>query len=241
MSSTITHEPEGVNGRSVGAAADGAVPTPTIARPPAPSGWRHGAAWTYGVMLAASAVALLVSFILSAETLQLARHPRSSLSCDINAVLSCSAVAGSWQSEIVKLGTLSVPNAFLGIAAESVLITLAVIGMIRVSVPKWFTACTWFGGLAALAYAYWLFSQSVFVIQALCPWCLVLMFSTTVQFMALSHATVTVRRVPGHDRHPVASRRLDTYYRLHYDLMVDVVVVLALAAIILVRDGAAIF
>jgi hypothetical protein len=81
----------------------------------------------------------------------------------------------------------------------------------------------------------------MFVIQALCPWCLVLMFSTTVQFMALSHATVTVRRVPGHDHHPVASRRLDAYYRLRYDLMVDVVVVLALAAIILVRDGAAIF
>jgi uncharacterized membrane protein len=192
-------------------------------------------------MLAASAIALFVSFVLSAETLQLARHPRQSLSCDINSVLSCSAVAGSWQSEIVKLGTLSVPNAFIGIAAESVLVTLAVLGMIRVSVPRWFTVCTWIGGLAALAYAYWLFSQSMFVIQALCPWCLVLMFSTTVQFMALSHATVTARRVPGHDRHPVASRRLNAYYRLHYDLMVDVVVVLALVAIILVRDGAAIF
>lgn len=143
MSSIITHEPGGTAAAGV---------TSTIARPSAPSGWRHGAAWTYGVMLAASAVALFVSFILSAETLQLARHPRQSLSRDINAVLSCSAAAGSWRSEIVKLGTLSVPKAFIGIAAESVLVTLAVLGMIRVSVPRWFTVCTWLGGLAALAY-----------------------------------------------------------------------------------------
>ena len=37
-----------------------------------PRGWRHGATWTYLIMLLASAVALLVSFILSADTLLVA-------------------------------------------------------------------------------------------------------------------------------------------------------------------------
>ena len=103
--------------------------------------------------------------------------------------------------------------------------------------PKWFAACTWFGGLAAILYSYWLTTQSLFVIRALCPWCLALMFSTTIQFMALSHATATVQRLPGgaSDR----PRALDTYYRLNYDLMVDVVWVVAIVAIILVKDGAA--
>ena len=41
------------------------------------TGWRHSATWTYLIMLIASAVALGASFILSAETLQLARHPES--------------------------------------------------------------------------------------------------------------------------------------------------------------------
>ena len=40
-----------------------------------PRGWRHGATWTYLIMLLASAVALLVSFILSADTLKMARNP----------------------------------------------------------------------------------------------------------------------------------------------------------------------
>ncbi|MCH9274919.1 vitamin K epoxide reductase family protein [Bifidobacterium amazonense] len=200
-----------------------------------PRGWRHGATWTYLVMLAASAVALVVSFVLSAETLQLARNPNQILDCDINSVLSCSTVAQSWQSEIVKFAGLSYPNAFFGIAAESVFVTVAVIGLARVRVPRWFAACTWLGGLAAILYSYWLTSQSLFVINALCPWCLALMFSTTVQFMALSHATVTVQGLPGR------SRGLLTYYRLNYDLMADAVWIVAIVALIMVKDGAAIF
>ena len=70
-------------------------------------------------MLLASAAALFVSFMLSAETLRLARKPNQLLACDINNVLSCSDVAKSWQAELVKLGDLSFPNAFFGIAAES--------------------------------------------------------------------------------------------------------------------------
>ncbi|OZG67313.1 vitamin K epoxide reductase family protein [Bifidobacterium eulemuris] len=198
-------------------------------------GWRHSAWWTYLIMLVASAVALGASFVLAAETLQLARHPEASLGCDVNSVVSCSAVAQSWQAEIVKFGGLSYPNAFFGIAAESVFVTVAVIGMAKVAVPRWFAACTWFGGLAALAYAYWLFSQSMFVIQALCPWCLTLMFSTTIQFMALSHATVAVRGLPA------KAAGLRKYYRLGIDLMIDVLWVVALAALIIVVEGPALF
>ena len=206
---------------------------------PRPKGWRHSATWVYLVMLIASAVALAVSFVLSADTLKLARNPGQQLGCDVNAVLSCSSVAQSWQAEIVKFGGLSYPNAFFGIAAESVFVTIAVIGLARVKVPRWFATCTWLGGLAALAYSYWLTSQSLFVIQALCPWCMALMFSTTIQFMALSHATVVVQELP--PRKDGRARGLDTYYRLNYDLMVDVVWILALIAIIMVKDGPMIF
>lgn len=103
-----------------------------------PRGWRHGATWTYLIMLAASAVALVVSFVLSAETLKLARNPGQKLSCDVNAVMSCSTVAESWQAEIVRFAGLSFPNAFFGIAAESVFVTIAVIGLTKVAVPRWF-------------------------------------------------------------------------------------------------------
>ncbi len=100
-------------------------------------GWRHSATWTYHhADCLGSGVG--ASLILSAETLQLARHPESALGCVSNSVVSCSAVAQSWQAEIAKFGGLSYPNAFFGIAAESVFITIAVIGLARVKVPRWF-------------------------------------------------------------------------------------------------------
>ena len=120
-----------------------------------PRGWRHGATWTYLIMLLASAVALLVSFILSADTLKMARNPGQKLNCDVNAVLSCSTVAESWQAEIVKFAGLSFPNAFFGIAAESVFVTIAVIGLSK-------------GGRAALVravhVAWWPCRVGVFVL-----------------------------------------------------------------------------
>ena len=191
-------------------------------------GWRHSSLWTYGVMLFFSAIALLTSLILSAETLALARAPKKLLSCDFNSVVSCSRVSQAWQAEIVKFGELSFPNAFFGIAAESVFVTLAVIGMIRVRVPRWFAICTWLGGLCALAYAYWLFSQSMFVIHALCPWCIVLMFSTTMQFISLTHASVSSQKL-------LVKRfsLVESYYRLRYDLLIDALWVAALLTLIL--------
>ncbi|MFT8358048.1 vitamin K epoxide reductase family protein [Bifidobacterium aquikefiri] len=205
------------------------------------TGWRHGATWTYLVMLVASISALLVSFILSGEALELARHPNAKLECDVNALVSCSTVAQSWQAEIVHFGGLSFPNAFFGIAAESIFITIAVLGLARARTPRWFTIATWWGGLAAFLYAYWLFTQSMFVINALCPWCLCLMFATTIQFMALSHATVSVHRIPSSDRFGTLASSLASYYRLHFDLMIDVLWIVAVAALILIDKGAAIF
>lgn len=205
-------------------------------------GWRHGHVWTYLMAGIASLVALFASLILSAETLQLARNPQGRLSCDINAVVSCSTVAQSWQAELIRLGTLPIPNAFLGLAAEAVFLTLAVVGLSGVRFPSWLAGLTWFGSLLALAYATWLFTQSVFVIRALCPWCLVLMVSTSIQFMAFSHATVTVQGLPSQTgRLPGLGRGLRTYYRLHFDLMVDLVWLVALTTIILVREGSALF
>ena len=120
---------------------------------------------------------------------------RRKLGCDVNAVVSCSTVAESWQAEFIKFAGLSFPNAFFGIAAESVFVTIAVIGLSKVVVPRWFALCTWLGGLALGVRL-----LAVHPIDVrdprLCPWCLGLMFATTIQFMALSHATVSVQRMP---------------------------------------------
>ena len=202
---------------------------------------RHSASATYLIALLASVCAIAASLILSAETLYSARHPGVTLSCDVNAEVSCSTVAQSWQAEVIKLGNLSFPNAFFGISAESVFITIAVLGLAHAKFPRRFSICAWFGSLSALAYAYWLFTQSMYVINALCPWCLLLMFSTTIQFMAFSHATVTAQNIPEHNGKYAKLRNfLNTYYRLNCDLAVDTAWIGIVILLIFLKHGSAI-
>lgn len=211
-------------------------PAPVLTDDREPTGFFHGPLWNYGVMCLGAGVGLFASLMLAADTLKLARNPNKALGCDVNSVLSCSTVAESWQAEIIKFGGLSFPNAFFGICFYAVFVTVAVVGACNVRLPRWFPIATWWGGLAAISYAYWLMSQSMFVIKALCPWCMTMMFATTVMFMALSHATVTVQKIPRRHR-----KGLCTYYRMRYDLMVDIVWIFAIIALIFVKEGAAIF
>ena len=77
------------------------------------------------------------------------------------------------------------------------------------------------------------------------------MFSTTIQFMALSHATVAVQGLPSRkvtdEENGIASDMpqipagLNKYYRLNIDLMVDVLWIVAIVVLIIVTEGAALF
>lgn len=203
---------------------------------------RHSPVWIYGWYTLFSLVALFASLMLAAEALYSARHPGTSLGCDINSTLSCSAVAQSWQAELLHLGKYSIPNAFLGLIAEAVFVTVGVVGMTGARLPRWFSIAWWWGGLAALAYSYWLTTQSLYVIGALCPWCLTLMFMTTLQFFALTHATVEIRNEPLDDGHLAGLRRwLDDLYRPSIDLLIELGWVVVLVLLILAKDGPAIF
>ncbi|RFT26478.1 hypothetical protein CG392_02370, partial [Gardnerella vaginalis] len=65
--------------------------------------------------------------------------------------------------------------------------------------------------------------------------CLVLMFCTTVQFMSLTHATFSVQEIG------LKNKILSAYYRLNYDLIVDLLWIFALVLLILGKYGNAIF
>lgn len=142
-------------------------------------------AWTFAGMLFWAGVSLLASFVLSVDAIELARDPAASLSCDINAVISCGQVGLSEQANLFGF-----PNAFLGLITESVVITVAVAGLGGVRFPRWFMFAAQVGYTLGLVFAYWMFAQSVFVIQVLCPWCMVIYLSTTLVFWHLTRYNI---------------------------------------------------
>lgn len=135
---------------------------------------------TYITMLVSSILSLAASLVLSVDSITLAKNAGSKLFCDINAVVSCGKVALSWQSNL-----LGFPNAFLGLICEPVVITLAMAGLGRTKFPKWFLKTALSVYFIGLSFAFWLLSQSFFVIKAFCPWCLVVTISTVTVFSTM--------------------------------------------------------
>lgn len=146
---------------------------------------RQSNRWIYTTMLVSAAISLTASFVLSVDAIALAADPHAALSCNINAVLSCGRVGTSWQASLFGF-----PNAFLGLVAEPVVITIAVASLGGVRFPPWFMLSAQVVYTLGFAFAYWLFFQAYFVIGALCPWCLLVTLSTTLVFTSLTHINI---------------------------------------------------
>jgi uncharacterized membrane protein len=190
---------------------------------------RHANAWIFGTMLFSSCLSLIASFVLSKEALDLAANPVAKLSCDINAVVSCGTVGTSWQSNLFGF-----PNAFLGLMAEPVVITVAVAGLCGVRFPRGFMFAAQIVYTIGLGFAYWMFAESLFVIGALCPWCLLVTLSTTLVFSTLTHVNIR-------DGNLFLPARLQPTLvnglKANFDLMILVIWVLILTLGILVKYG----
>lgn len=146
---------------------------------------RHSNSYIFATMLISSCISLVASFVLSVEALKLAADPNADLSCNLNSVISCGKVGAAWQSEL-----LGFPNAYLGLIAEPVVITIAVASLGGVKFPRWFMFSAQVVYTIGLGFAYWLFTQSMFVIGALCPWCLLVTLSTTTVFTSMTHVNI---------------------------------------------------
>lgn len=135
----------------------------------------------FGEMLLFAIISLIASFILSRDAILLAADPTRTLSCSLNEVFDCVTVGNSWQARV-----LGFPNAFLGLIAEPVVMTIAVASLSRVRFPRWFMFTANAVYLLGVIFAYWLLYQSTFVIGALCPWCVVVTVSTTFVFYSMT-------------------------------------------------------
>ena len=91
----------------------------------------------------------------------------------------------TWQASVFGF-----PNMFIGLVAFPIVIMTATLGLSQVKLPRWFWIAANLGFLVSALFAYWLFFQSVYAIETLCPWCLTVTVSTTFILAAVTHYTV---------------------------------------------------
>ena len=195
--------------------------------------FRQSNGWIFGYMLFSSLISLTASFVLSVDALELARNPGADLTCNINSVISCGTVGATWQANL-----LGFPNAYLGLIAEPVVITIAVASLAKVKFPRGFMLAAQIVYTIGLVFAYWLFYQSMFHINALCPWCLLVTLSTTLVFSSLTHVNIRDNNLflP-----PRVQNALASGLRMGLDGLIVVLWLTFIVLAILLKYGAALF
>ncbi|MBO3096609.1 vitamin K epoxide reductase family protein [Cellulomonas dongxiuzhuiae] len=211
------------------AALPGDLDDPDLLRP-APLPWRRRTAIE---MIVSGLIGLYTSFVLSIEAIHVAvanaTNTTASASCDLNAFISCSAVADTWQAQLFGF-----PNAFLGIAAEAIVITVAIAMLGGVVFPRWFMLSAQAVYTAGLVFAWWLFQQSFFEIGALCPWCLLITATTTLVWAGLTRVNVRDGHLTLPGRWGPWARR---FVASGNDWFVTVAVLVLFAAVVFAKYG----
>lgn len=146
------------------------------------------------LLIACGAIGLAASFIITIEKIELLENPAYSVSCDIDPIVSCGSVMSSNQAS--AFGFL---NTIIGLAAFPVLITTGVFMLTGAKMKRWYALGLNFGALLGTIFVHWLFYQSVWDIQALCPWCMSVWIATitTFWYVTLYNLQQGFIRLPG--------------------------------------------
>jgi uncharacterized membrane protein len=132
-------------------------------------------------LVVAGALGLIAAFELALEKVLLLSDPGHVPSCDVGVLVGCGVNLGSAQGEVFGF-----PNPFIGLMAWPVVITIGVALLGAVRFPRWFWAGFNVGVAGALVFVGWLIAQSIYVLDVLCPWCMLTWAVTIPTFLAVT-------------------------------------------------------
>jgi uncharacterized membrane protein len=154
---------------------------PTSAALPAmtrdrPFGW---------LLVITGVVGWLASGILVLEKLEVLKDPNHATVCDVNPWISCGQVMQTWQSSVFGF-----PNMFIGIVAFAITTTVGMALLAGARFARWYWLGLQAGITLGFIFVVWLWSQALYSIHILCPFCMVVWAAMIPLFV-----WVTVRNV----------------------------------------------
>ena len=122
----------------------------------------------------------IASFGLTLERIKVAGDPSAITACDISPFISCKSVMLSEQAALFGF-----PNPLIGLAAFFAPVVVGFAILAGAKFASWFWKMFLVGHVLAMAFVFWLFSQSVYVIGSLCIYCMVAWTATIPLFWSI--------------------------------------------------------
>ena len=143
-------------------------------------------------LIIAGIIGFAAAFMLTLDKIHLLENPNAQLSCNFSVLIGCSSNLSSPQGAV-----LGFPNPLIGLAAWSVVITIGMALLSGARFARWFWMGLNIGLLGAIVFVIWLIGQSIFVLDVLCPWCMVTWAVTIPAFLAVTLYNFKVGNLPG--------------------------------------------
>ncbi|PWH05624.1 hypothetical protein DEO23_13300 [Brachybacterium endophyticum] len=137
------------------------------------------------VLLVGAVIGWIAALALFMDKIFLSANPGAQLGCDVNPFISCGTVMETWQAS-----ALGIPNMAIGLGGYAIMGATGALLASRAALPVWFRWAALGGMVFAFALVHFLAISAIFVIHALCPWCLVVWVVTAPMFFALLASTV---------------------------------------------------
>lgn len=132
-------------------------------------------------LILAGALGFGAAFALTLDKIALLENPDAQLSCNFSVLIGCSTNLSSWQGELFGF-----PNPLIGVAGWSIVITIGAAILAGARFARWFWIGMNLGLAAAMAFIVFLIVQSIYVLDVLCPWCMVTWAVTIPAFLAVT-------------------------------------------------------
>ncbi len=123
---------------------------------------------TAWILMIGGLIGIAASIELIIQKIAVLSNPDFVPNCDINPVLSCGSVINTAQAAIFGF-----PNPVLGVIGFTIVIMFGALLFAGVELPRSMWLGLNIGALAGMFLIIWLVGQSLYVIGALCPWCMV--------------------------------------------------------------------
>ena len=143
------------------------------------------------ILIILGMIGLAAAFIILYEKLHILANPNYKPSCSINPIISCGSVMSSKQGSVFGF-----PNPILGLIGFSVVITTGMALLAGAKLKRWFWLGLQAGVLFGIVFVHWLFYQSVYNIQALCPYCVVVWSAMIPLFWYTTLYNLRERNIP---------------------------------------------
>ena len=138
------------------------------------------------------AFGFMASLVLTYDKIQILQDPDYNPGCNISPILSCGSVMNSDQADVF----FGIPNSIFGLVGYTSLITTGVVLLAGAKLKRWYWLAMQAAATVGVVFVHYLFFQSMFVLNTICPWCFVVWMVTIPIFWYVTLYNLRTRNIP---------------------------------------------